>query len=91
LEKCYASHKQASRLWGAVVAKRYIQRIDMIQETADLNALCQLPGLNCHPLKGDRKSEYAISLTGFWRLIFTVYGNRFEIAMVEEVSKHYDD
>jgi proteic killer suppression protein len=50
-----------------------------------------LPGLRCHALKGVRKGEYAINLSGFYRLIFTMTGNRLEIVMIEEVSKHYGD
>jgi proteic killer suppression protein len=50
-----------------------------------------LPGLNGHPLKGSRKGEHAISLTGFYRLIFTLQGEQLEIVMLEEVSKHYGD
>jgi hypothetical protein len=34
-----------------------------------------LPGLRCHALKGVRKGEYAINLSGFYRLIFTMTGN----------------
>ena len=30
-------------------------------------------------------------LDGLHRLIFTLEGERLEIAMIEEVSKHYDD
>jgi proteic killer suppression protein len=50
-----------------------------------------LPGLNCHPLKGNRKGQYAVKLTGFYRLIFTVSGDCLNIALIEDVSKHYDD
>ena len=44
-----------------------------------------------HPLEGNRKGEYAISLTGFYRLIITNDGEIFDIARIEEVSKHYGD
>jgi len=91
LKKCYESYKQACRTWGDVVAKRYIQRINLIQAANDLTELCALPGLNGHPLKGSRKGEHAISLTGFYRLIFTLQGEQLEIVMLEEVSKHYGD
>jgi proteic killer suppression protein len=51
----------------------------------------QLPGLRCHELKGDRKGQYAINLTGYYRLIFTVTDKKMEIVCIEEVSKHYED
>lgn len=91
LEKCFACYKTACRTWDNDVARRYIQRIGLIQEAKDIEEVCKLPGLKCHPLKGDRRGEFAVRLTGFWRLIFTLQGEQLEIAMMEEVSKHYDD
>jgi toxin HigB-1 len=29
-----------------------------------------LPGYRLHPLKGDRKGEWAVSVSGNWRLVF---------------------
>jgi toxin HigB-1 len=91
LEKCYVKHTHAIRAWGDAVARKYVQRIDLIQAAADFNELCRLPALKCHLRKGDRKGHYAISLTGFWRLIITLRGEHLEVVCVEEVSKHYDD
>jgi proteic killer suppression protein len=91
LEKQYASHKEAEKAYGATVARRYIGRINIIKQTRSLKELMQLPGLRCHELKGDRKGQYAINLTGYYRLIFTVKDKKMEIACIEEVSKHYED
>lgn len=91
LEKCYFKSKQAVREFGAVVGRKYVQRINIIKTTHSLDDLSKLPGLRCHPLKGDRAGQYAVNLTGFHRLIFTVEGECLNIAMIEEVSKHYDD
>ena len=91
LEKCYGGYKSACREWGNDVARKYIQRIDIIQETANMKDLCALPGLNCHELKGNQAGQYAIRLLGFWRLIFTLRDKQMEIVRVEEVSKHYGD
>ena len=51
----------------------------------------RLPGLDCHPLKGERAGQYAVTLLGRWRLVFTLQGNTAEIIRIEEVSKHYGD
>ncbi|HOW57829.1 MAG TPA: type II toxin-antitoxin system RelE/ParE family toxin, partial [Smithellaceae bacterium] len=72
LQKQYESHKEAEKAYGATVARRYIGRINIIKQTHSLKELMQLPGLRCHELKGDRKGQYAINLTGYYRLIFTV-------------------
>lgn len=51
----------------------------------------KLPVLRCHPLKGNRAGQYAVNITGFYRLIFSLEGEMLEIARIEEVSKHYGD
>lgn len=91
LEKCYREHKEAAKKFGDQVARKYIQRIDIIKKTQDLVELKKLPSLRCHALTGDRQGQYAIKLTGFGRLIFTLEGEQLEIVCIEEVSKHYDD
>lgn len=91
LEKCYQQSKAAIQAFGPEVAKRYIQRINIIKHTKNLDELKKLPALRCHPLKGNRAGQWAVKLTGFYRLIFTLEGETLEIARIEEVSKHYDD
>ncbi len=91
LERCYCEHKEAVRTFGQEVARRYIQRLNIIKQTQNLKELMELPGLRCHPLKGKRIGQYAVDLNGFYRLIFTLLGNTLEIVQIDEVSKHYDD
>jgi proteic killer suppression protein len=91
LRRQYEKSGLAVRAYGEQVARRYIQRIGLIKEVRDIGELQKLPGLDCHPLKGDRAGQWAVKLTGFYRLIFTLGGDRLEIALIEEVSKHYDD
>lgn len=91
LEKCFLQSKQAHREFGDQVGRKYIHRIDIVKSINSLDELKRLPGLRCHPLNGDRAGQYAMNLTGFYRLIFTVEGDTLNVAMIEEVSKHYDD
>jgi len=91
LQKQYENSSEAERVYGKDVARKYIQRINIIKLSTDINELSSLPGLYCHPLKGDRKGQWAIKPTGFYRLIFTLKGDYLEIVHIEEVSKHYDD
>jgi proteic killer suppression protein len=40
-------------------------------ETAEmLEQLGRFPGWKLHPLKGDRKGSWSLTVTGNWRLIF---------------------
>jgi len=91
LEKCYSTHKCAVKEFGTPVAQRYIQRINIIKAANDLDDLINMQVLRCHALTGNRKGQYAINLTGFSRLIFTMKQNSLSIIRIEEVSKHYDD
>ncbi len=91
LQKEYLDGRRAARAYGEQVARRYVLRVNLIKQSRDLDALKALPGLDCHPLKGTRKGQWAVKLTGFYRLIFTVVGDAPVIARIEEVSKHYDD
>ncbi len=91
LEKQYLNHKEAQKAYGQQVAKKYIMRINAIKAAKCFDELYALPTLKFHPLEGNRKGEYAITLTGFYRLIITNDGEIFDIARIEEVSKHYGD
>ncbi len=91
LQRQYENSSEAVKTYGKGVAKKYIQRINIIKTVRNLNELIQIRAIRCHPLSGERKGQYAIKLTGFIRLIFTLEGNQLEIVCIEEVSKHYDD
>ncbi len=91
LERCYREYRKAVKAYGEDVAKRYILRINTIKQVKDIDELMRLPVLRCHPLKGDRAGQYAVNITGFYRLVFSLEGDALEIARIEEVSKHYGD
>ena len=91
LEKEYRESAKAVKSYGTKVARKYILRINIIKRVNNIEELMSLPGLRCHPLKGDRYGQYAIKLTGFYRLIFALKGDAPEIAHSEGVSKHYGD
>jgi len=89
LEREYRESAGAVKAYGEKVARRYIERINIIKYARDIDELIGLPGLGCHALKGDRRGQYAVKLTVRYRLIFTLQGDALEVAQIEEVSKHY--
>ena len=91
LQKQYEDDREARKAYGEKVARRYIERINIIKATHDIEELQKLPVLHCHELKGRRQDQWAVRLTGFYRLIFTLAGEQLEIVCIEEVSKHYGD
>lgn len=88
LQKCFEDSKMGQRALGQELARKYIQRVQIIQQANNLDELMGLPGLHCHPLAGDREGTYSIRLNGFYRLIVSIEEG---VVTIEEVSKHYGD
>jgi proteic killer suppression protein len=49
---------------------RLLDRLDAAKQPRDMN----LPGLGFHPLKGDRKGTYSVTVSGNWRVTFRFDG-----------------
>lgn len=91
LKKQYEQRAEAIKAYGEDVGKRYVLRIGIIKAARSLDELIKAPGLRCHPLTGNRKGQWAITLIGRIRLIFTFENDAPSIVCIEEVSKHYGD
>ena len=50
--------------------ERMLDRLDAATHPQDMN----IPGFAWHPLKGNRKGTYAVSVSGNWRLTFSFDG-----------------
>ncbi len=72
LERRYHRHDEAVRAWGEDVGRRYIQRIDLLQEAVTVADLYAIRSLDFHPLRGDRSGQYALRITGQVRLVVTL-------------------
>lgn len=46
-----------------------------LEFTDDLSQVATIPGWKLHPLRGDRKGEYSITVTGNWRITFRLQGH----------------
>lgn len=89
LEECFRYAAKAVRAWGKEVARRYVERIVILQGARSVAELHDVPPLRFHALKGDRQGQYSLTLVGRWRLIITVRDEAMTVVRVEEVSKHY--
>ena len=49
-------------------------RLNVAAEPRDMN----LPGLDLHPLKGDRRGSWAVRVSGSWRITFRFAGKDVE-------------
>ncbi|MBX3332326.1 MAG: type II toxin-antitoxin system RelE/ParE family toxin [Nitrospira sp.] len=59
------------------IQARHVDRLRLV--LAQLNAATaahdmNLPGLHLHPLKGERKGSWAVSVSGNWRITFRFIG-----------------
>ena len=72
-------HKGLKKLFKSGVASGIqpknadrLRRILALLETADSIADMDLPGLNLHELKGQRKGTYSVTVSGNWRVTFKI-------------------
>lgn len=63
------SLSEATRLFGVPVGRKYIQRLAVIRAVDKFTQLYGHRALRLHHLRGDRTGQYAITLTGNYRLI----------------------
>jgi proteic killer suppression protein len=67
-------HRRGS---GRKLSAQHVTRLRLILaalETASHPADMALPGLRLHPLKGDRAGQWAVSVSGHWRVVFEFDG-----------------
>ena len=53
-----------------VRTERILDRLDAVVRPEDMN----IPGFKFHPLMGNRKGTYAVTVTGNWRITFRFDG-----------------
>ena len=72
------SHKGLERFFStgskAGIQARHAERLRVILGRLNVSITpkdMNLPGLDLHPLKGDRKGTWAVKVSGNWRITFT--------------------
>ncbi|MGD0865810.1 MAG: type II toxin-antitoxin system RelE/ParE family toxin [Rhizomicrobium sp.] len=75
-------HKGLARLFSTGetrgVDAQHVRKLRLILTTlnaATSPAGMDLPGFRLHPLKGDRKGQWAVSASGNWRVVFRFEGS----------------
>ena len=63
------SYKGVPAQYGSRI-ERMLDRLDASKVAEDMD----LPGYKFHALKGDRKGEFAVSVTGNWRITYQFFG-----------------
>lgn len=71
LQKILTNPGEIKKTYGTM-SKRVSQRMDQLQAAPNLTTLQSIPALECHILTGDRKGEWAVSISGNYRMIFKI-------------------
>ena len=73
LEKELNSKKEIQRHYGHV-ARQLMNRMGALRAVSNLDQVPKVRPERCHQLTGDRNEQYAVDLSGNWRLIFEPEG-----------------
>jgi plasmid maintenance system killer protein len=71
LEKQLSNASEMKKAFGTM-APKVSQRKDEIIASDNLRVLMNIPAAKCHALMGDRRGEWAVSISGNFRLVFTI-------------------
>ncbi len=101
MSKLFSDGKRLKKKYGQEMAEKIMQRLDDMLAADNLAVLMKLPGRH-HPLKGDRKGQFACDLVHPHRLIYEpandplpvkddgslIYEDITEIVIIEIVDYH---
>ncbi len=87
----YEKSKEGQRQWDEKVARRYIERVNILKRAKSAGDLYKVRALNFHPLSGNKKGLYALTLIDRWRMEVSFQDQKLTVVRVEEVSQHYGD
>lgn len=80
---------EAEKQYGREMAGKIQQRIDEISAALSVEMMVQFRIGRCHPLKGDRKNQYAVDLVHPYRLVFEKKGDKIQIAFITEIVDYH--
>ena len=89
LERVCTDYSFAKRTYGEINADLIYQRIYEISFADTVEQMIQWHLGRCHPLKGNRKGQYAVDLSHPYRLIFEIIGNEIQIVRILEITDYH--
>lgn len=70
---------EAEKKYGLEMAEKIHQRIDEIAASDTVEEMVKFHIGRCHPLKGNRKGQYAMDLVHPYRLVLKEKGMKFKL------------
>ena len=89
LERICTDARAAEKAYGREMSGIIHQRIDEIAAADNVEMMIQFHIGRCHPLKHDRKGQYALALVHPYRLVFEKHGSSIQIAHILEIVDYH--
>ena len=91
LQRTCSVFRDTVRAYGQQMAEMIHARLKQIEAFDTVEELINYGIGKCHPLTGNRKNQYAMSLTKNWRLVFSRKGDQVQIACIEEIEDYHGE
>jgi proteic killer suppression protein len=63
---------------------RKVRNVLTLMDVARVPRDLDLPGFRLHQLKGDREGQWAVAVSGNWRIVFTMLGGHvFDVDLID--------
>lgn len=89
IEKVCTNTYEAEKKHGREMAAKIRMRIRQIGASVSVEEMVSQGIGRCHPLKGQRKEQYAVDLVHPYRLVFEKRGDEVQIACIMEVVDYH--
>ena len=89
IKKICTDAKTAERTYGREMADKIHLRIDQIHASDTVEMMIRFHIGRCHPLKQNRKGQYAMDLVHPYRLVFEKNGEIIQIANILEIVDYH--
>ncbi len=89
IEKICKNANAAERIYGREMAYKIQQRMEEIDAADTVEMMIQFHIGRCHPLKLNRKGQYAVDLIHPYRLVFEKNGDEIQIANILEIVDYH--
>lgn len=89
MERLCTEPSLTERTYGSKMAEKIHQRIDEIRASESIEMMIAFHIGRCHPLKSNRKGQYAMDLIHPYRLVFAKGEKEKRTAMVIEIVDYH--
>ena len=89
MKRVCENYSEAEKKHGKDMAEKIHQRIGEIRAATSVEMMIQFKIGRCHPLKGNRKMQYAVDLVHPYRLVFEKKGKEIQIANIMEIVDYH--